>query len=148
MPSREGQERDLRPVDSTAPTESDPAELTDRCARPRCRREFKQLATRGRRREYCSDTCRGNAEREFKQAKAAEAHYARLLGQAAADLAAFGRTETPSERPSTAADPSSAREAWATARTASQFAEPGDVRLHAILTDLVDALRPLLEPGA
>src|SRR4051812_98773 len=67
-------------------------ELHDRCARPRCRNEFKRSAVRGRRQQYCTEMCRGIAEKEYKQAKATVAHYQRLLKDARYDLAAFGRS--------------------------------------------------------
>lgn len=121
-------------------------ELWDRCARPACRRNFQRGTDRGRPREYCSDTCKKNADREYKKAQAAVPHFEKLLTQARADVAAFGR---PAEgRP--AADPgddlAAAVGAWRHAGGAVEFAQPGDLRLHEVLRDLVEALDPILNP--
>lgn len=46
-------------------------DFADYCARPMCRKEFRQSAGRGRRRDYCSETCRRLADRDYKRAKVA-----------------------------------------------------------------------------
>ena len=106
-------------------------ELHDRCARRRCRNEFKRSAGRGRRKQYCTEMCRGIAEKEYKQAKATVAQYQRMLKDARYDLAAFGRTAddvivpaTPEEQD---ASLSAARSEWQRAQGAVQSARPGDV---------------------
>ena len=123
-------------------------ELTDRCARPHCRREFKRSAGIGRRRQYCSDTCRGNSEREYKRAKAVVAQYEIMLRDAQADVAAFGRSSddyvvvSDSDR-HTALE--AARQSWSSARGAIKFARPGDEQVLDVLVDLVDNVALMFE---
>ncbi|NKY11209.1 hypothetical protein [Cellulomonas hominis] len=66
-------------------------DLVDYCARPKCRTEFRQSAGRGRRRDYCSETCRRIADKEYKQAKATVEHFERLAERSRHDVRAFGR---------------------------------------------------------
>jgi hypothetical protein len=118
--------------------------LTSRCSRPQCRGEFTVKVTPGRRRTYCSTTCRSIAEKEYKQALAAVSHYERLLEDARNDAAAFGRSGDGNERPRTSEENDAAgrraQAAWASAETAVQFAQPGDERLYEILQTLVGSL--------
>lgn len=77
---------------AAAPASDEPGpDLIDYCARPKCRAEFRQSAGRGRRRDYCSETCRRIADREYKQAKATVEHFERLTERSRHDVRAFGR---------------------------------------------------------
>lgn len=124
--------------------EADAPELTTRCSRPQCRDEFKIKVAPGRRRQYCSVTCRSIAEKEYKQALAAVTLYEGLLEDARNDAAAFGRSGDGNERSRTPEEyelaAQRARTAWASAETALQFAQPGDERLHHVLQKLVNSL--------
>lgn len=136
-------------VSLVQPSDEDFAlELTDRCARPHCRREFKRSTGLGRRRQYCSDTCRGNAEREYKQAKAVVTQYERMLRDARVDVAAFGRSNDEyvvvSESDHNAAF-EAARRSWLVARGAAKFARPGDEQVLEVLLSLVDDAALLFE---
>lgn len=127
--------------------DSDAPVLTSRCSRPQCRQEFTVSVTPGRRRLYCSTTCRSIAEKEYKQALAAVSHYERLLEDARSDAAAFGRSGDVNERPLTSEEDElvarRAQAAWARADAAVQFSAPGDERLHGVLQQLVECLTPL-----
>lgn len=137
-----------QPATADADHSDEGLELTFRCARPRCRSEFTRTVGVGRRRQYCSDICRGVAEKEYKQAKAALMHYERLLEQARADLAAFGRDlesgATASGPPDDARVAARARGSWDHARGVSEFASAGDPRILDVLRDLVSSVEPLV----
>ncbi len=124
----------------------DPTTLTTRCSRPKCRKEFRIRVVPGRRRQYCSDLCKANGEKEYKQALSTVNHYETLLEGARNDAAAFGRSGDGMDRASSDADDELAARraqiAWARAQAAAEFSAPGDERLLEILQDLVDATRP------
>jgi hypothetical protein len=144
------------PISGPAPTEGTVQdddgvvlELHDRCARPRCRTEFLRSAGRGRRKQYCTEMCRGIAEKEYKQAKATVIHYERLVREARYDVAAFGRAAddvlvpaTPEEQ---AGSLNAARIAWQQAQGAVKFARPGDDQVLDVLRKLVEAIGPVLD---
>ena len=130
----EGQGRDTNSID-----------LLDYCARPLCRKEFRQSTGRGRRRDYCSETCRRIADREYKQAKAMVEHFERLSERSRYDVRAFGRAaddlDTSTDIPVDVAR-ERANAGIARARAVLQFADGADPRLIAELRQLCDALEP------
>lgn len=67
-------------------------DLVDYCARPKCRNRFFRSAGRGRRQEYCSETCRRQADTDYKQAKAMVDQFERLAARSRIDVKAFGRS--------------------------------------------------------
>jgi len=69
----------------------DQFELPDLCARPQCRKEFRQSVGRGRRKDYCSETCRRLADRDYKRARATVEHFEKLARRSRHDVLAFGR---------------------------------------------------------
>ncbi|MFI5710343.1 hypothetical protein [Kribbella sp. NPDC051620] len=71
----------------------DAIELAGYCSRPSCRKQFQQATGPGRKREFCSETCRRLADKEHKQAQARVAHFADLLYQSRIDVLAFGRDD-------------------------------------------------------
>lgn len=73
-------------------TGEDQFELPDLCARPQCRAEFRQTVGRGRRKDYCSETCRRLADRDYKRAKATVEHFEKLSRRSRHDVLAFGRS--------------------------------------------------------
>lgn len=139
MPSSDGA-KNFAVIDGTA----DSLELTTRCAHPRCRSEFRIPVAPGRRRQYCSETCKSAADRDYKRAKATVDHYQQLLQDARRDLSTFGRSDSEALSADVATDQYRAtlrlREAVTTAKTAVAFAQPGDERLHQILSELVAAI--------
>ena len=70
----------------------DQFDLPDLCARPQCRKEFRQSVGRGRKRDYCSETCRRLADRDYKRAKATVEHFEKLARRSRHDVLAFGRS--------------------------------------------------------
>ncbi len=83
--------RDLQ-VAATGEVGEDQFDLPDLCARPQCRQEFRQPVGRGRKRDYCSETCRRLADRDFKRAKATVEHFDKLARRSRHDVLAFGRS--------------------------------------------------------
>lgn len=73
------------------PSDEDAQELADYCSRPLCRREFRRGAVRGRRRAYCSEVCRRQAEKELRQTRSRLAHFECVVEQLRVDVLAFGR---------------------------------------------------------
>jgi hypothetical protein len=123
--------------------------LAARCARPACRREFQREVSRGRPQVYCSETCRGVADKEYRAARGVVTHYEDALNLARVDLAAFGRdTEKSEARVLTAADQADAleraRRVAEHARGAAEYAAAGDPRLRDVLQELVAAIAPVL----
>lgn len=72
---------------------ADSEDLIYYCADPKCRKEFRRAAGPGRRREYCRELCRRNAQRELRQLHAKLARFEDLADQARADIAAHGRDD-------------------------------------------------------
>jgi len=70
----------------------DDFDLPDLCARPQCRKEFRQSVGRGRKANYCSETCRRLADRDYKRAKATVEHFEKLARRSRYDVLAFGRS--------------------------------------------------------
>lgn len=66
-------------------------EIVEYCNRLSCRKPIVQPAGRGRRREFCSDTCRRGADREYKRAKALAEHFEQYLRKTRHEVAAYGR---------------------------------------------------------
>jgi hypothetical protein len=70
----------------------DDFDLPDLCARPQCRKEFRQNLGRGRKANYCSETCRRLADRDYKRARATVEQFERLARRSRYDVLAFGRS--------------------------------------------------------
>lgn len=70
----------------------DQFDLPDLCARPQCRKEFRQSVGRGRKKDYCSETCRRLADRDYKRARATVEHFEKLARRSRHDVLAFGRS--------------------------------------------------------
>jgi hypothetical protein len=122
-------------------------ELTGYCGWPSCRKPFPQTTGRGRRREFCSETCRRGADRDYKRAKAMVEHFEKLLTRSRYDVAAFGRgdeeVETPEVQARLVAD---ANAALQRARAVLEWAQGGDQRLLNELRLLVEGVAPVIEP--
>lgn len=133
---------DMRPLPGDGGDEFD---LPDLCARPQCRTEFRQPVGRGRRKDYCSETCRRLADRDYKRARATVEHFEKLARRSRHDVLAFGRagdgtTETVGQEAAIAQASASLDRADAVLR----FAGDADPRLVAELEALCEGLRPLM----
>jgi len=115
------------------------------CGRLSCKEPVIQELGRGRRKEYCSDTCRRAADRDYKRAKGHVEVYADYLQRSQHEVAAYGRKAeagvlTPEQLGKVETD---ARAAFARAEA---LVEVGVVAERAAdeLAALVAALAPLL----
>lgn len=114
------------------------------CGYLACGKVIVQVVGRGRRKEFCSETCRRAADRDFKRARSRAELYEEQLRRSQHHAAAYGRkggdTVTPEQ---TAQFESRARVALAKAEMAIELgADP--VRTRELLENLVAAVRPLL----
>lgn len=118
------------------------------CGRLSCKEPVIQELGRGRRKEYCSETCRRAADRDYKRAKGHVEVYAEYLQRSQHEVASYGRKAeagvlTPEQLGKLEAD---ARVAFARAEALAEVGVPPE-RATAELTTLVEALRPLLSGG-
>lgn len=136
----------LRAMPGADELPDDDFEFADYCARPMCRKEFRQSAGRGRRRDYCSETCRRLADRDYKRAKALVEHFERLARRSRHDVLAFGRAADESESSVVSDDVALERATAAVerARAILRFASDADERLVAELESLCEAVTPAL----
>lgn len=121
-------------------------QLAEYCGRLSCKKLIAQTPGRGRRREYCSETCRRGADREYKRAKALVEHSERILRKTRHEVAAYGRRDsealpTPEEEVATWA---SAHSALTRARTLLEYDLSLDDRCRSELTQLVDAVSTII----
>ncbi|MFV0253275.1 MAG: hypothetical protein ACK5H2_08050 [Beutenbergiaceae bacterium] len=124
----------------------DEGEVALYCGRLSCRKVIVQTVGRGRRKEFCSETCRRGADREYKRARAHAELFETQLRNTRHEVAAYGRKAeegvlSPEESARLRAD---ARVAFARASTVAELGGPPE-RMAAELAALVDAVRPLLE---
>lgn len=115
------------------------------CGRLSCRKVIVQTVGRGRRKEFCSETCRRAADRDYKRARAHAVLFAEQLRHTRHEVAAYGRraeegTLTPEESMAIHAD---ARVALERAATVLDLGAPPD-RVMSELAALVEAVRPLV----
>lgn len=118
------------------------------CAWLSCRKPVTQELGPGRRKEYCSDTCRRAADRDYKRAKAHLETFAEQVKRSQHEVAAYGRKAeadvlTPEQL---SALETSARVAFARAEAIAEVGTTPD-RAIAELSALVNALRPLFTGG-
>ena len=127
-------------------------DVVEYCGRLSCRKPIVQTAGRGRRREFCSETCRRGADREYKRAKALVESFERNLRSFRYEVAAYGRrTEVGEGRRTAEDDERIQREALAAisrAQAVVEFSGDLDDRYLAELRRLVEAVEPLLVPAA
>lgn len=115
------------------------------CGRLSCRKVIVQTVGRGRRKEFCSDTCRRAADRDYKRAKAHVTLFEEQLRNTLHEVAAYGRKAeegvlTPRELMSIHGE---ARAALERAATVVDLGAPPD-RVASELDALVRAVRPLV----
>lgn len=103
----------------------------------------------GRRKEFCSDTCRRGADRDYKRAKAHVEVFEDQLRRTQHEVATYGRRAD--EGVLTADDVlrlhADARVALARAATVAEFAADKPDRVRTELQELIAAVRPLLDSG-
>jgi hypothetical protein len=127
-------------------------DVVEYCGRLSCRKPIVQKAGRGRRREFCSETCRRGADREYKRAKALVEQFERDLRNFRHEVAAYGRKaeaelgfRTPEDDERIQRD---AAVAVSRARAVLEFSRGVDDRYLLELRRLVEAVEPLLAPVA
>jgi hypothetical protein len=134
------------PDDAGSGRSTDLEDLPDLCSRPKCRREFRRLVGPGRRQEYCSETCRRNAEKELRQAKSRLAHFEQLVKVLRSDVATFGKPETVTGQDGGAVAADELRVAEAAVQRAAGvlvFADPSESAVHE-LRRLYEAVGPII----
>jgi hypothetical protein len=115
------------------------------CGRLSCKKPVVQELGPGRRKEYCSDTCRRGADRDYKRARAHVDTFEEYLRRSQHEVASYGRkaeagTLSPEQLVSFE---TAARVAFARAETLVEVGVPAD-RAVVELAALVQALRPLM----
>jgi hypothetical protein len=125
-------------------------DIAEYCGRLTCRKPIVQTAGRGRRREFCSETCRRGADREYKRAKAMVLHFEDYLVRTRHEVAAYGRKAEAEGGLRTPVDEARALEvarvALSRAEAALEFTTEVDDRFLGELSRLVAAFRPLVMP--
>ncbi len=123
----------------------DDFDLPDLCARPQCRKEFRQNVGRGRKANYCSETCRRLADRDYKRAKATVEHFEKLARRSRFDVLAFGRSANELGEARGSEDVlREASSALARAEAVLRFVDgDADQRLVDELSALLEGVRPL-----
>lgn len=115
------------------------------CGRLSCKKPVVQELGPGRRKEYCSDTCRRGADREYKRAKGHVDTFEEHLRRSQHEVAAYGRkAEADALTPEQLVGlETAARVAFTRAATLVEVGVPANLA-EAELTALVQALRPLM----
>ncbi len=115
------------------------------CGRLSCRKVIVQTVGRGRRKEFCSETCRRAADRDYKRAKAHVTVCEEQLRNTRHEVAAYGRRAEEG-----ALTPEESMAIHAGARVALERAATGldlgaqPERIASELAALVAAVRPLV----
>ena len=128
-----------------ADTEESIGRIAVPCGRLSCKEPVIQELGRGRRKEYCSDTCRRAADRDYKRAKAHVDTFEEYLRRSQHEVASYGRkAEADALSPEQLGSlETTARVAFARAETLVEVGVPADLAA-AELAALVQALRPLM----
>lgn len=124
-------------------------QIASYCGRLSCRKPIVQDIGPGRRKEFCSDTCRRGADRDYKRAKAHVEFFEEQLRRTQHEVATYGRRAD--EGVLTADEvlrlQSEARVALARATTVAELGGDQADRIRAELDALIAAVRPILESG-
>lgn len=115
------------------------------CSRLSCKKPVVQELGPGRRKEYCSETCRRGADRDYKRARAHVDTFEERLRRSQHEVAAYGRkAEADAFSPEQLVRlETAARVAFARAETLVEVGVPSDLAVNE-LAALVQALRPLI----
>lgn len=123
-------------------------EIAEYCGRLSCGKVIVQTAGRGRRREFCSETCRRGADREYKRAKALVEHFEAYLRKTRHEVAAYGRKADADRGLQTLEEEAAVHAAAAAAVSRAEgildFAGTDDGRFLEELRRLVEAVGPLV----
>jgi hypothetical protein len=115
------------------------------CGRLTCGKVIVQTVGRGRRKEFCSESCRRAADKGYKRAKGRADLFGEQLRKTQQEVAAYGRKSEAGElSPDQVAQlESDARVALTSASGVLEWSAPSD-RVRAELESLVSAIRPFL----
>jgi hypothetical protein len=124
-------------------------QIASYCGRLSCRKPIVQEIGPGRRKEFCSETCRRGADREYKRAKAHVEFFEEQLRRTQHEVATYGRRAdegvlTADEVLRLQAD---ARVALTRAATVAELGGDQPERIRAELDALITAVRPILDMG-
>jgi len=127
----------------------DDVEIATFCGRLTCGKAFIQTAGRGRPKEFCSETCRRAADRDYKRARGRAGVLDEQLRRTRHEVAAYGRKPeegqwTPAERVQAEIQ---AQTALTRATTVLELGASSE-RLLTELQALVMAIRPILADSA
>lgn len=117
------------------------------CANPRCDEQFRRAVGPGRRKDFHSEECRRNAERDFRRLTGLLEHYNRQAEQMRARIAAYLRTNGDEEMDSSgpsAAEAERARLAVAEVRGMARFLRNHEDEFAQELLRLFEAVEPLV----
>jgi hypothetical protein len=122
-------------------------QIASYCGRLSCRKPIVQDIGPGRRKEFCSETCRRGADRDYKRARAHVELFEEQLRRSQHEVATYGRRAdegvlTDEEVRRLQAD---ARVALGRAAAVAEFAGDDPDRIRAELCALVQAVTPLLD---
>jgi len=124
-------------------------EFIEYCGRLSCRKPILQTTGRGRPREFCSETCRRGADREYKRAKALVESFERNLRNFRHEVATYGRKAE--EDLATPEDQElihrNAVAAISRARAVVEYSVDAEDRYLAELSYLLDAVEPMVSPA-
>ena len=117
------------------------------CANPRCDEQFQRTVGPGRRKDFHSEECRREAERDYRRLAGFLEHYNRQTEQIRARIAAYLRTNADDEiRPfgPSAAEVDRARVAIAEVRGMARFLRNHEDEFAQELLRLFEAVEPLV----
>lgn len=124
-------------------------QIASYCGRLSCRKPIVQDIGPGRRKEFCSDTCRRGADRDYKRAKAHVEFFEQQLRRTQHEVATYGRRAD--EGVLTADEvlrlQGDARVALTRATTVAELGGNQPERIRAELDALIAAVRPILDAG-
>ena len=122
-------------------------DLQATCANPRCDEQFQRAVGPGRRKDFHSEECRRDAERDYRRLASFLEHYNRQAEQLRARITAYLRTNADDEIGSfgpSAAEVDRAREAIAEVRGMARFLRNHEDEFAQELLRLFEAVEPLV----
>lgn len=116
------------------------------CANPKCDEQFRRTVGRGRPKDFHSEDCRRNAEREHRRLVSLLNHYERQADQVRARIGAYLRTagEDAVDVGPSVSDLARAREAVAEVRGMARFLPQHQGEFASELLALFEAVEPVL----
>lgn len=116
------------------------------CANPRCDEQFRRAVGPGRRKDFHSEDCRRDAEREHRRLESLLSHYERQAEQVRARIGAYLRTNSGGgiDVGPSASELTRAREAVAEVRGMARFLPQHQGEFASELLALFEAVEPVL----